>query len=162
MSNPALLVVDVQNGFVNDDTKHIVPDVQDLIGQYDNLYATRFINAGEESPYVRFMGWTRFLPGSDDIQLAVKVPENCVVIDKYVYTCVDESFLRSLKERGIDEVHICGIDTDICVTKCAVDLFEHGIRPVVLSRYCASHGGQELHDAALKILKRYIGKDQIK
>lgn len=64
------------------------------------------------------------------------------------------------KER-IDTIDICGIDTDICVMKSAADLFENSITPRVLAEYCASTAGDDHHKAALKIIGRYIGRDQI-
>lgn len=53
---------------------------------------------------------------------------------------------------------MAGIDTDCCVMKTALDLFEIGIKPIVLSHYCASTGGNNIHLAALDMLKRNIGE----
>lgn len=162
MENPrsALLIVDVQVGFVNDATRHILPRVEALQKQYEQVYATRFINA-EGSPYRRLLNWHRFYESSADVPLAFQPIDGVVVIDKQVYTCVTPAFLADLRGKGIEEVAICGIDTDACVATCAVDLFENGIRPILLSEACASHAGAEYHEAALRILTRLIGKDQI-
>ena len=162
MENPrsALLIVDVQLGFVNDATRHIVPKVEALQKQYSHVYATRFINA-EGSPYRKLLDWRRFYAGSDDVPLAFTPVDSVVVIDKHVYTCVTPDFLDDLRSKNIEEVAICGIDTDACVSACAVDLFENGIRPILLSEACASHAGAEYHEAALRILARLIGKRQI-
>ena len=162
MENPsrALLIVDVQVGFVNDATRHILPKVVALQSQYEHVYATRFVNA-EGSPYRKLLDWHRFYANSGDVPLAFEPVDGVQVIDKHVYTCITPDFLRDLRDKGIEEVAICGIDTDACVTQCAVDLFQHGIRPVLLSEACASHAGAEYHDAALRILARLIGKKQI-
>ena len=160
MPNRALLIVDVQVGFVNDATRHIVPKVEALQKRYVHVYATRFINV-EGSPYRRLLDWHRFYAGSDDVPLAFEPVDGAVVLDKHVYTCVTPDFLRDLRDKGIEEVAICGIDTDACVSACAIDLFENGIRPVLLSDACASHAGAEYHEAALRILARLIGKRQI-
>ena len=160
-TRPALLIVDVQNGFINAHTSSIPTLVERLQNDYETVVATRFNNQ-PGSPYRKFMNWGRFAPGTDDVGLAFNAHKNVLVWDKDVYTCIDDKFLDFLASRSIDEVHVCGIDTDVCVTKCAVDLFEAGIRPVVLSTYCASHGGPSYHDAALQILRRYIGPDQIR
>ena len=159
-SNSALLIVDVQVGFVNDATRHILPKVDALQKRYKHIYATRFINA-EGSPYRKLLGWHRFYANSDDVPLAFNPVDSVVVLDKHVYTCVTLAFLQDLRDKGISEVAICGIDTDACVSACAVDLFENGIRPVLLSDACASHAGAEYHEAALRILARLIGKNQI-
>ena len=159
-SNKALLIVDVQVGFVNDATRHIVPKVEELQKKYAHVYATRFINA-EGSPYRRLLDWHRFYQSSADVTLAFDPVDNVTVIDKHVYTCVTPAFIEDLRGKGIEEVAICGIDTDACVSACAVDLFENGFRPVLLSEACASHAGAEYHEAALRILKRLIGERQI-
>ena len=156
----ALLIVDVQNGFVNEKTKHIPMLVEKLQYNYDLVIATRFINL-PDSPFRRLIKWEHLSPDTDEIELAFKPKEGVVVIDKYIYSCIDEPFLRLLKDKGIEAVDICGIDTDICVTKCAVDLFERNITPYVLKDYCATHADADVQESALIILARYIGKTQI-
>lgn len=156
----ALLIVDVQNGFVNEKTKHIPRLVEKLQYNYDLVIATRFINL-PDSPFRRLIKWNRLSPGTNEIDLAFKPKEGIVVVDKYIYSCIDETFLRLLEDKGIDAVDICGIDTDICVTKCAVDLFERNITPYVLKDYCATHADADVQESALIILARYIGKTQI-
>lgn len=159
-SNKALLIVDVQVGFINDATQHILPKLDALQKQYEHIYATRFINA-VGSPYRRLLDWHRFYASSDDVPLAFDPVDGVTVIDKQVYTCVTPAFLQDLRGKGIEEVAICGIDTDACVSACAIDLFENGFRPILLSDACASHAGAEYHKAALRILARLIGNDQI-
>ena len=156
----ALLIVDVQNGFVNDKTKHIPPLVEKLQYNYDLVIATRFINL-PDSPYRRLIKWERLSPGTDEIELAFKPKDNAVIIDKFIYTCIDDSFINLLKDNEIDAVDVCGIDTDICVTKCAVDLFERNITPYVLKDYCSTHADADIQASALIILARFIGGAQI-
>ena len=112
-------------------------------------------------PYRRLLGWHRFYESSEDVPLAFRPVDGVTVIDKNVYTCVTPAFLDELRSKGIGEVAICGIDTDACVATCAVDLFENGFRPILLSEACASHAGAEYHEAAIRILTRLIGKKQI-
>ena len=160
MPNAALLIIDVQVGFVNDATRHIVPRVEEIQKQYPHVYATRFINA-EGSPYRKILNWHQFYADSDDVPLAFQPVDRAVIMDKNIYTCVDDAFLEGLRSKGVEEVAICGIDTDACVSACAVDLFENGFKPILLSEACASHAGVEYHEAALRILARLIGKNQI-
>lgn len=160
MFKRALLIVDVQIGFVNDKTKHIPTLVEKLQDNYNLVIATRFINL-PDSPYRRLIKWDHLSPESDEIELAFKPKESAIILDKYIYSCIDDSFVSLLKENDIDAVDICGIDTDICVTKCAVDLFERNITPFVLKDYCATHADAEIQESALIILARYIGKSQI-
>lgn len=156
----ALLIVDVQVGFVNDATRQVVPKVEELQKKYTHVYATRFINV-EGSPYRRLLDWHRFYESSADVPLAFEPIDSVTVMDKHIYTCVTPAFLDDLRKKGIEEVAICGIDTDACVSACAIDLFENGFKPLLLSEACASHAGAEYHEAALRILARLIGKNQI-
>jgi nicotinamidase-related amidase len=59
-----LLVVDVQNGFVNEHTRHIIDVVNALIGAFsgrgEQVAFTRFVNI-PGSGHERWMGWTRFM-----------------------------------------------------------------------------------------------------
>lgn len=159
MTTP-LLIIDVQKGFINDWTAHIPRAVEALSRCYDRVLVTRFINR-EGSSYRRLIHWDRFAPGSEDTELAFERPLDAPVIEKFTYTCVDTGFRARLEMMDATEVHLCGIATDNCVLKCAVDLFETGYRPVVLGAACASHAGPDYHDWGLKILKRLIGPEQV-
>lgn len=159
--NKALLIVDVQKGFVKENTKHIPHLVERLQYNYDYVIATRFINL-PDSAYRRLIKWNDFSPDSDEIELAFQPKPGILIIDKFNYTCINDSFLSMLKENDIGSIDICGMDTDICVTKCAVDLFEHNITPFVLKDYCATNAADaDIQNAALDILARFIGVSQI-
>jgi len=155
-----LLIVDVQNGFINESTRRIPSLVEVAQHEYNYVVAARFFNP-EKSFFRTLIKWDEFSLGSEDIELAFNVREDALLIDKPIYSCVSESFLKWIADRDISRIHVCGIDTDICVAKCAVDLFENGVEPVVLSHLCASYAGEVAHDNALSTLKRFIGESQV-
>ncbi|MDD3370684.1 MAG: cysteine hydrolase, partial [Alphaproteobacteria bacterium] len=99
--------------------------------------------------------------GSTGTELAFDPAPHAEVYTKGVYSCLSEAFLQRLTQLGVKEVHLCGMDTNCCVLKTAVDLFERGFRPVLLSKFCASHSGDAYHDMALKLLEKLIGPGQI-
>jgi len=156
-----LLIVDVQKGFINQHTRHIPALVEQIQEKYDFTIATRFFNE-PDSFFRKLMGWHRFGKGSGDVELAFSARPDALILDKPAYTCVTPGLMGFFKEKNISEVHVCGIDTDICVTKCAVDLFENKIVPVVLGYYCASCAGPDAHAHALETLARYIGDGQVR
>ncbi len=160
MAEGCLLIVDVQKGFINRWTGHIPARVETLQDQYRRIIATRFLNP-PGSLYRRLIGWHRFAPGSKDVELAFTPRPDARVIDKTAYSCVTGDFVNQLKQNRVATVHLCGIATDSCVLKCAVDLFEAGIEPVVLADCCASHGGPQCHQAGLMLLRRLIGEGQV-
>lgn len=164
MVNP-LLVVDVQLGFLNDYTQHIPQRIARLLHRrdYDPVLFTRFINA-EGGPYHRFLDWhaCQYPPETD------LVPEICeFVIDDQVFTKpgyagISDELAQYLLDQEFEEVNIAGIDTDMCVLKVAMDIFDLGIRPIVLADCCASTAGLQSHLAGLAILARNIGAQQIR
>lgn len=165
-----LLVVDVQNGFTNERSEHVVAPVASFVRHWLSegrpVIATRFINT-DDSQWERLIHWSR-LKTSPEIDLrpeilrAIEANPHARVIDKYTYTSLTEEVQDLLKELGTQRVVICGIDTDSCVLKSAIDLFEAGLTPIVLSDLCASHAGDEVHNAGLMLAGRFIGSDQIR
>lgn len=157
-----LIVVDMQNGFNRYEQTHILADkIIELTNSnyFDYIIATRFLNK-EGSQYTKFLNWHRLIERPEiDLIKGMKVD---TVVDKWIYTCVNEKFMAFLYEINENEmpkhVFICGADTDCCVLKIATDLFEQGILPIVLTDYCDSNGGPESHKAGLLVMKRLIGK----
>ena len=160
-----LLVVDVQNGFVNEHTRHIIEAVNRLIGAFSGrglpVAFTRFVNT-PGSGYQRWIGWARFMDGPEnDLSDAIDASAGLVFV-KHGYTAFTPEFESYLLEQRIQRLVLCGIATDGCVLKSAVDAFERGIEPVVVTDACASHAGSEIHAAGLLLLGRFIGTRQLK
>lgn len=160
MAASCLIVIDVQKGFINPWTAHIPAAVERLQAGYDRVVATRFHNP-EGSLYRRLIGWQRLGRETADFPLAFTPRDDAPVIDKASYTCVTADLLEDLERWGAEEVHLCGIATDNCVLKSAVDLFEAGVKPVVLAYAAASHGGPDCHAAGILLLERFIGAAQV-
>jgi nicotinamidase-related amidase len=156
-----LMIIDVQEGFIGAATEAIPDRVAALQERFRHVVVTRFVNP-EGSPYRRLIGWSRLAPGSAESRLAFAPRADALMLEKSVYTAVSPTLLSYLEQHRIERVHLCGIATDNCVLATAVDLFQSGHAvPVVLVDYCASHGGAECHAAALTILPRLIGRDQV-
>ena len=160
MATTCMMIIDVQKGFINQWTEHIPEIVETLQNRYDLVFVSRFFNP-EGSLQRKLIGWERFAPGSEDVDLAFTAKDGAYVFDKSTYTCLTDDILARLQGSAVGEVHLCGIATDNCVLKTAVDLFEAGIIPTVLAAACASHGGIEAHEAGLMLLKRFIGEAQV-
>ncbi|WP_305985285.1 isochorismatase family cysteine hydrolase [Roseibium sp. MMSF_3544] len=159
-AHTGLLIIDVQKGFVGPETTHIPKIAQDLQAEYRHVAASRFIN-NPNSPHRRFLNWERLLPGSRETELAFKPVPSAFVFEKPQYSAVSYDLLRWIHVNGLSEVHVCGIDTEVCVLTSATALFEVSIKPVVLAWACASGGGSESHAAGLLALRRLIGKNNV-
>lgn len=164
MSEP-LLIVDVQSGFINSFTHHIPQRVADLIrrNQYAPLLFTRFINS-TDGPYNRFLNWD-----SCDCEPEINiVPElqpfakpSCIFSKAGVCGMTDD-LAQYLRQQEIKRIFLVGIDTDMCVLKIAMDLFDIGIEPIVFTDCCASTAGLQAHLAGLAVLSRNIGAERLR
>ena len=164
--NPVLVVVDVQNGFVTEHSKHVVPVIEKLVREWidagRDVVFTRYLNY-DDSPFEKIMGWSK-LKESPDIDIVDELQDlsrkATAVVDKKVYTLFNEEGSALADARQWTDMFVCGIDTEVCVLKTAVDAFEHGIRSWVLTDVSASHSGQVPHDAGVLVAQKMIGRRQ--
>jgi nicotinamidase-related amidase len=145
-------------------THHVVPVIAGIVKQWTeaggSVVFTRFINE-TGSAFERLIGWYR-LKEQPDIDLCDEiVPYAMTVVDKNFYSAFRSDFTNLIQRSGWKNVVVCGLETDSCILKTAVDAFELGYTPFVLTDACATHAGEHLHDAALRILQRFIGTRQI-
>lgn len=157
-----LFVIDVQNGFVSDKTRDVVPEILTLMDVFKDglIVSTKFIN-DENSGFTNIMHWNRLKTAPEtDLYEGIE-QRSSIVVEKTTYSACTAEVCDIIYKYGIKEAYVSGIDTDCCVLKTAIDLFEMNVRPIVLTGYCASNGGIESHCAAIKVLERTIGERQL-
>jgi nicotinamidase-related amidase len=164
---PVLVVVDVQNGFITDYSRPVVPVIVDLVRRWQAAHGevvfTRYFNY-PNSPFERLIGWTKMASGPETelvAELAPYIGPRTPVIDKDIYTLFTPEGTHLVHEHGWTDLYLCGIDTDSCVLKTAADAFERDLTPWILQDACASHAGPEAHNAGLLLARRFIGANQI-
>jgi nicotinamidase-related amidase len=160
-----LLVVDVQRGFINDFTEHIPGRIKRLIdiGDYAPVLFTRFVNT-PESPYQRLLDWHGCAapPETEIVEELAPLTARDTVFEKRGLTGMPDALAERLRRDGFGQVSVVGIDTDMCVLKVAMDVFDLGIEPVILVDCCASTAGLQAHLGGLAILSRNIGPHQLR
>lgn len=86
-----------------------------------------------------------------------KENENVTYMDKTRYSAFAGTDLElKLRERGINEVHLVGVCTDICVLHTAVDAYNKGFKIVVYKDAVASFN-QKGHEWALEHFTQAMG-----
>lgn len=162
-----LIVIDLQEGIISDKTVKVAKNIRDLLdsGKYYAVIATKFTNMPGSS-FDSFLGWTGMM-GEEEQALLPFVEEHAdIIVNKCSYSCVkNTNFIQSLVALydGLpDEVTLVGVDIDACVLATAIDLFEMGIKPIIIEDCVGSSGGDECHEAGMLLLKRSIGKEQIR
>lgn len=165
MMDGPLLVVDVQHGFINDFTRHIPDRVVTLIerNDYAPLLFTQFINV-EGGPFQRFVGWSACADEPETTLVPELAPyaSDEAIFSKPGYAGLSDDLAAYLKAEQIERITIVGIDTDMCVLKVALDIFDLNIEPFVLVDCCSSTAGLQSHLAGLAVLARNLGADHLR
>lgn len=158
--NSLLLIIDLQKVFINKNTRKLPKKINKIINdkKYNKIAFTRFNNF-DDSIYVKKLKWKKCI-NVDDKKIMIDIGNN-KVFNKYVYSAVNEEFIKFIKENNITNIYLCGIDIECCVLKTAIDLFELGYNVYVLKDYCTCTHGIIRKNNALKIIKRCIGKDNV-
>lgn len=155
-----LLIVDVQKGFVTPHSQHVVKPITQLQHCFERVVVTKFYNP-DPSPFRRILQYYDFSPGGDDTELAFTPREDAIILERPLYTCVNEALKQYLAQHHITELYVCGIASEACVLKTVMDLFEHNVRCWVITDLCASDKGQEYHDMAMTLIGKLIQKSHL-
>lgn len=163
MENKALIVIDVQKYFLNSKTKIVVKRIQNYLknksSQYTVIYFTVFKN-NPQAPLWKISQWQGCsnTPDTDVCDEIKKFTNSKNIFIKNILSAYKVTEInKSLKQNKISEVDLCGFDTDCCVLATAYDLFDDGIKPVVLENLTYSIAKEKLHKPALQMIKRNIG-----
>lgn len=169
----ALIVVDMQRGFVNDRSAHVVAPIarflQDWLDGGRMAIFTRFVNP-VGSKWEMLLHWTRvrehpeidLVPEVEALVAPYLTSGQVVVLDKASYSSLTPEVAALIARHGATDVYVCGIATDGCVLATALDIFASpSLTPFVLADLCASDAGEALHDAGLVVISRCIGSTQV-
>lgn len=163
MTNKALLIIDVQNYFIKENTLDIPDKIAAYIenNSFDFLVFTKFIN-NEESSFFKLLNWQKCTssPDIDIDERLVNIANKSMVFEKNTYSIFKAKGLREyLDSNNIKVLYMCGIDTDSCILASMYEAFDMGYESHILKHLTFSRGGEDLYSSALKIIKRDLEKD---
>lgn len=156
----ALLVIDVQNGFIKEECKDLPKKIREhlLAEDYEHILFSKFVNT-KDSNFVKLLDWTKlFGPPETDIvpELAEFARPECV-FEKSTYSAFKSAALIAyLQEAGIEQLDMCGIESDGCVLATAYEGFDLGYEVIVLRELMRST--TSLNEATENIIKRNIDR----
>ncbi len=158
----ALLVIDMQNYFVNKHTKELPNKIRKFIltngEKFDYILFTQFVNT-KDSNFVKLMKWRKcFRSPETDIHPRLKEFSNFRnVFTKHTFSPFkSKEFLNFVKRNRINDFSICGTDTEACVLSTAVDAFDSGYRVKILKNLCGSHHGNKAHKIGVELARNCI------
>ena len=158
----ALLIVDVQNYFINKYTQKIPNLIKTLIEEnsFKTIIFSQFINT-PDSLFVTEQDFTGCLKSPyidivDELKPWLKKDNLFTKCAYSVFT--NPKFNKYLKKNKLEELVIVGLDTDFCVLADCFNAFDKGYKISVVSNCTASYtSGSEGTKHALNIIKD-IGK----
>lgn len=159
----ALLIIDVQNFFINKWTQQAPKNIVRLIegGKFYKIIFTKFVNTAD-SNFARQFNYTGCAkpPYSNIVKDLEPWVKKDNVFSKNTYSAfLQPGLAEFLKKNRIEEVTVVGIDTENCVLTNARELFDRGYTVKVMADCCGSStSGPAMHQAALEIIKRNIGE----
>lgn len=160
----ALIVIDLQKGFLTKYTRGLPSKIRRFIqkreNEYDSIIFTQFRNL-PKSNFVRHLNYRDLMSRNryDIVNELRGLVKKTNLFEKDTYSSfVTKKLPGALRRSGIKEVHIIGIDTENCVLTFARDAFDRGYKVVVLKNLCRSHSDPKLHRAALEIIRNNIGE----
>src|ERR1700712_3931336 len=132
LTRPVLVVIDVQNGFVREASRHVVPVIAELVDRWQHaghdVVFTRYFNV-PGSQYERLFDWTS-LQGPPETDIVAELADNAeratAIVDKQIYSLFSPDGTNLVRRHGWTDLYICGIATESCVLKTAADAFEQG------------------------------------
>lgn len=165
--NKALIVIDVQKYFLkgySDNKVHTVAlNIQKYLLENASKYTLvcfTIMKNDKTTPLWNISGWKecsteKELEPMDEIKQFVNK-------DNLFYKNVLSAYKipeikHYLTKNDMKEVDLCGFDTDCCVLATSYDLFDNGIKPIILENLTWSTSKDKLHESAIKIIKRNIG-----
>lgn len=158
-----ILLMDIQEGYMREEFKNLPKDIEKYLelNPYDLKIATRHVNKNDSlhkaDIYIRTM--TMFSTKSKVVDPIDKLAD--FVLIKSTYTGLTPDVLKLLEKNEVKEVYLAGMNTETSILATAFDLFDRGIKPIVLSSLCNSVYGAIMHQAALEIIRSAIGTECI-
>lgn len=142
-----LLVVDLQPEFKDNDGQYErILDFVKSTKEYDRIIATKCFNLSS-SPFIKYSCWFDCLEEIKELEFTPYY-----IVAKSTYGLVDYDILD--KDWEYD---IIGFNTDGCVLKIAMDMFDRKYDFRVLSQYCYCSTGIEAHIFGKAVLKNNLG-----
>lgn len=155
----ALIVVDVEAAFITDANKSIIGNILKLLKTetYD-AYVEATFHAEKGSPWDVQQDYT--CPEGPDTETCAEVAEALARFNPIRVKKETRSVFKGnpkleplLREQGIKEVHIVGLETDDCVLTTAHEAFDLEFIPVVIEECCESTK-PGFHESGLILLRR--------
>jgi nicotinamidase-related amidase len=155
MASKALVLVDVQNEWVDKDSEYYVGDLSELIEKTNALikYCRRENYRIIFTKHIEPDSEDAFAPGSRNSELmdAVERQDSDVIVTKHKISPFYETDLDHHLE-GVEELVVCGLLTNLCVRSLAHDAYDRDFSITIITDCCRAFD-EETHTFTIKDLR---------
>lgn len=133
----ALIVVDVQNGFIKNDGYKAVSKKIELLAKnktYDKIFFTKMINDKSKNSFFEEKNMWFALRTKQEQDICFKLPKNAIVLEKYGFG-LQQKDIENIKSLNIQEIDVCGFKSEACVYAISFQLWDALIYPNILINY---------------------------
>ena len=160
-----IIGIDLQEGFLTDEIRQsgYVEKVEAFLRAQNksDVVLTRFVNA-PDSNFVKLIESTGMQAGDPQNELCGSLESaGFEIIEKTAFGAWLPAVQEKAKQAGATEIVMFGLDSDACVLKTSLDVFDAGLRPIVLRDLCENSGGTVRNVQGLALLNVLIGAAQM-
>lgn len=155
----ALIVVDVQPGFMNKRNSYIIGPIKKLIKEtkYD-FYVESIFHAEKGCIWDVQTRWTLPKDGNFktvDELLPLLTSRSALHLEKETKSAFKgkPDLHAELKKQGIQELHLVGVDTNDCVLATAFEGFDFGYFTYVIEECTESSSSEKMNEVGLQVLQ---------
>lgn len=156
MARKVLIIIDVQNEFINHETERVVQFIARLLDDehWDLVIQSRWENC-IGSQYETRLG---YYAGYSSRSEPLFDPPGGKIFSRTTYSCADEKLLGLISKD--DDIYVTGLETDACVMATLFDLWDSGCRFHVYEKGVGTTAS-DLQEAALRMIRRQFGKNTV-
>lgn len=162
-----LFIIDMQKGFINENTKHLVPKIVNFVknNKFHLVVGTRYVNNENTSCHI-YEGWDSCWEGTEEAELVPEIRQLCdMSIVRRTYSCWNDRVVDWLKTEemmnGKCRLVFVGVNTGCCVLASAFDAYDDVCDVTVIEDLCGSTSGVSSHNAGIQILRECITKARV-
>ncbi len=147
----------MQIGFDSPEIQKIIPQVKMLLNSFPGEKVFSNFIDDPHSQFEEQLNWTKF---QNKINQKLLKPLNNHKVKQFQhsgYTVLTDELLHFIKSNDFTNIYLCGIYTDVCIIKTAMDIFDQKISVKVIEDACTSLHGVNSHKQAIDSLKHIIG-----
>lgn len=157
-----LVIMDMQNGYINANTEHLLKDIEELLeeNKFTHVTCTKFINQ-QSSPFVQLMNCDK-MQTKEETDVSPEIMQYSeTIFPHYGYSCWTPEFTKYVSNILPKIIYFVGLNTETSILMSAVECFNKKVQTEILADYCDSAEGLESHEVGLATLQRLVGEDRV-